>query len=562
MQRWRSRSRAVLATVLAGAAVLLAGCQAIVDTAWMPRNFATETGIRLVSDNTAVSPAAGKLLGSATATDSSSGTATGITPQQGGGSTTPAPITQAAYTATVHKLRLQQQRIRNTEANLAARFVYVPGADKLNQAVTAYLRESIAANTRDYQPQAHEVGAQLQQRGCVAGSTHWSPAKILSDPQTAPPAKGGTAVVCDAVQLDAELLEIRLRTVRMQGDRVITDTSLNLLLNPNTGAYVGGGFTAAGAQEFWSAAVNILRHEAGSLSLAPIAAAPAEQLRLVQQALNDAEITAENIIVRLPAGIAAPELAAVGVPATTEPKTFVVALDTALEWVTPELRTGGSAAATSTPGTARDTALRAVDGGVTLPCDLLPCVALTYDDGPGEHTAKLLDTLKTHQVPATFFMLGPSAQRYPEVTKRAAAEGHEIGSHTLRHPALTKLPLPEAKHEVLEAKRILEQISGAPVTHFRPPYGDLNDEVLQAVGLPAIMWDVDTEDWRKPGREALISHAVQVSQPGSIILFHDIHADSVAVAPEVISGLHARGFSLVTVTELLDGKPHGVVRRR
>jgi peptidoglycan/xylan/chitin deacetylase (PgdA/CDA1 family) len=97
---------------------------------------------------------------------------------------------------------------------------------------------------------------------------------------------------------------------------------------------------------------------------------------------------------------------------------------------------------------------------------------------------------------------------------------------------------------------------------YRPPYGALNQKVLDAVGQPAILWSIDTLDWKKPGREELVRRSVGAADPGDIILFHDIHAETVENADVVIRGLRDRGFTLVSVTQLFDGKvPKGRVSK-
>lgn len=200
---------------------------------------------------------------------------------------------------------------------------------------------------------------------------------------------------------------------------------------------------------------------------------------------------------------------------------------------------------------------------VPIDCDLIPCIALTYDDGPGPFTSRLVDTLVAERARATFLMLGDRVDAHVDTVARIIAEGNEIGSHTMTHPDLTELPLPEATAQVLDAADAIERASGEPVTLFRPPYGEVNDEIIDAVQLPAILWSIDTNDWQEPGEPALIERSVSAADPGDVILFHDIHSDSVEVASDVIRGMRDRGFETVTVTELFDGSvPEGRVSSR
>ena len=108
-------------------------------------------------------------------------------------------------------------------------------------------------------------------------------------------------------------------------------------------------------------------------------------------------------------------------------------------------------------------------------------------------------------------------------------------------------------NEIDDTSAALQAASGEPVRAFRPPYGAWDREVLQIAGLPAILWDVDTEDWKQPGDDELVRRAVDQPRPGSIVLQHDIHANTGRTVERVMSGLRDRGFVLVTVAQLFGG---------
>ncbi|HIW30562.1 MAG TPA: polysaccharide deacetylase family protein [Candidatus Luteococcus avicola] len=187
-------------------------------------------------------------------------------------------------------------------------------------------------------------------------------------------------------------------------------------------------------------------------------------------------------------------------------------------------------------------------------CAKLKCVALTFDDGPGQYTAHLLDTLEAHEVHATFFMLGQNALAYPELVRRAVAEGNQVGDHTFDHKQLTNLSASEQRYEVTRAADAIEQASGVRPTTLRPPYGAFNKATRQVAGMPLVLWDVDTRDWQTHSAAKTTKHALNDSTSGSIILMHDIHASTVEAIPGIITGLRKLGFTLVTVDELL-GSP-------
>ncbi|NDU71597.1 polysaccharide deacetylase family protein [Actinomadura sp. DSM 109109] len=189
-----------------------------------------------------------------------------------------------------------------------------------------------------------------------------------------------------------------------------------------------------------------------------------------------------------------------------------------------------------------------------IDCDRAKCVALTFDDGPGPHTARLLDTLKRNGVRATFFMLGQNVGAHRAVVRRMALEGQEVANHTWSHPNLTTLSSAEVRSEIQRTQKAVKDASGVAPTLVRPPYGSTNRRVERAVGMPLVLWSVDTLDWRH--RDAARDARVGVRAPksGGIVLFHDIHKQSVDAIPQVVDGLRRRGFTFVTVSELFAGR--------
>lgn len=183
-------------------------------------------------------------------------------------------------------------------------------------------------------------------------------------------------------------------------------------------------------------------------------------------------------------------------------------------------------------------------------------VALTFDDGPSAaYTPKVLDILRRHGAKATFFVLGENAARNKGILARAAAEGHEIGSHTWSHIKLTGKSRDTIISEMNRTSDVVQQATGRRPSVMRPPYGATNKAVtsfmMQQYGMPSILWDVDTVDWKHPGVGVVINRAVNGARNGSIILLHDIHGSTLAAVEGVVKGLQARGFKLVTVSELV-----------
>lgn len=183
-------------------------------------------------------------------------------------------------------------------------------------------------------------------------------------------------------------------------------------------------------------------------------------------------------------------------------------------------------------------------------------VALTFDDGPHPAlTPKALDILNRHGAKGTFFMLGQNAARYKSVVARAAAEGHELGVHTWSHIKMNSSSRAKVDSEIDRTQKTIAAAAGVKPRVMRPPYGATNktlvDHMYNRYGMASIMWDVDTLDWRKPGVDKVVSVAVNKARPGSIILVHDIHATTLAALEGIVTGLQARGFQLVTVSELM-----------
>ncbi len=185
-----------------------------------------------------------------------------------------------------------------------------------------------------------------------------------------------------------------------------------------------------------------------------------------------------------------------------------------------------------------------------------PYVAVTFDDGPhAALTPQVLDIFNRHGAHATFFVLGQNANRHRGILARAVAEGHEVGAHTWSHINMRASSEDKIKSELDRTNAVIEEATGHAPKVMRPPYGSVNPALVNMVynryGTPAILWDVDTNDWRKPGVQTVVNRAVGKARPGSIILLHDIHASTLAAVEDIVTGLQARGFKLVTVSELI-----------
>ncbi|WP_051065441.1 polysaccharide deacetylase family protein [Nocardiopsis potens] len=191
--------------------------------------------------------------------------------------------------------------------------------------------------------------------------------------------------------------------------------------------------------------------------------------------------------------------------------------------------------------------------GASLDCDRVPCVALTFDDGPGEHTARLLDELDAYSAKATFYLLGQLVAEDPGVVRRIRDEGHELGNHSWKHDDLAGKSGGAVADDLERTAEAIEEAAGAPPLTVRPPYGSFNGTTLENAGAPVLLWDVDTLDWQSRDSGKVADTAVEDARPGSVVLMHDIHASTVDAVPEILRRLHAEGFHFVTVQELFAG---------
>ena len=190
------------------------------------------------------------------------------------------------------------------------------------------------------------------------------------------------------------------------------------------------------------------------------------------------------------------------------------------------------------------------NGGV----DCANCVAITYDDGPGAETNRLLDKLKAKNAHASFMVLAPNAYQHPELLKRMKAEGHTIGNHTKSHRQLNTLSYDQVSQEIDAGNAAIKKATGQGTRWVRPPYGATNATVDQATrdkGVSQALWDVDTVDWKDRNSDHVCSAAVQGARAGSIVLMHDIHPTTVDAADCVIDGLRAKGLEPVSLDRLL-----------
>ena len=179
-----------------------------------------------------------------------------------------------------------------------------------------------------------------------------------------------------------------------------------------------------------------------------------------------------------------------------------------------------------------------------------PVIALTFDDGPGDRTGELLDQLEKYDAKATFFMLGQKVSSYPDEIKKMKEIGCELGNHSYDHPNLAKLGADGVKKQIGDTNSKIQAIVGEGASVMRPPYGAISATLKANAGMPLILWNIDTLDWKTRNAKATVDMVMENAKDGDIILMHDIHTESVDAAIELIPKLLEKGYQLVTVSEL------------
>ncbi|MCD8125901.1 MAG: polysaccharide deacetylase family protein, partial [Lachnospiraceae bacterium] len=181
-----------------------------------------------------------------------------------------------------------------------------------------------------------------------------------------------------------------------------------------------------------------------------------------------------------------------------------------------------------------------------------PMVALTYDDGPSIYTDKILSVLEKYDSVATFFVVGDRVSTYSSTVKKAYEMGCEIGNHTYSHATLTKLGTSDIKSQISRTNAAVKKVTGVAPTIMRPPGGSYNSTVKSAVGMPLILWSIDTLDWKTRNASSTISAVVNHVSDGDIVLMHDLYSATATASETIIPQLVKKGYQLVTVSELAE----------
>lgn len=179
-------------------------------------------------------------------------------------------------------------------------------------------------------------------------------------------------------------------------------------------------------------------------------------------------------------------------------------------------------------------------------------IALTFDDGPNPvYTPMLLDGLKERGIHATFFLLGESAEKYPDLVRRIHKEGHMIGNHTYHHKDLQHADTLLVQQEVIKTNEVLKRITGDEPQFVRPPFGNYADNLEELSGMVVVLWNIDPLDWCCEDAAAIERRVEENAREDAIILMHDSSKYSVMAALTAIDNLKKEGYEFVTVDEIV-----------
>ncbi|RJQ32216.1 MAG: polysaccharide deacetylase family protein [Actinobacteria bacterium] len=184
-------------------------------------------------------------------------------------------------------------------------------------------------------------------------------------------------------------------------------------------------------------------------------------------------------------------------------------------------------------------------------------VALTFDDGPSQYTQQVLDILDKYDALATFFVLGENAKDNKDLLKAEKKAGHLIANHTYTHIYLNQVSDEKMRKELEDTNDIIKEATGKNATWLRPPGGNLDYGVsskLTGGGFKIAMWNIDTNDWKKPAPSVITSEVLDNLHNGAVVLMHDgggNRDNTVAALPEILQGIKDKGYKFVTLDELV-----------
>ena len=184
---------------------------------------------------------------------------------------------------------------------------------------------------------------------------------------------------------------------------------------------------------------------------------------------------------------------------------------------------------------------------------------LTFDAGyENGSTAKILDTLKKHNVSAAFFLVGNYIEKNADLVRRMVDEGHTVGSHTMHHPDMSKLTDQAAfQKELTDLEDLFQEVTGKELAkYYRPPQGIYSQENLQMakdLGYKTVFWSLAYADWdnsAQPTKEQAFNKLIPRVHDGAVVLLHSTSATNAAILDELLTKWEEMGYTFEPIDAL------------
>lgn len=179
-----------------------------------------------------------------------------------------------------------------------------------------------------------------------------------------------------------------------------------------------------------------------------------------------------------------------------------------------------------------------------------PIVALTFDDGPSPYTQRIVDTLAKYNSKATFFIMGYRLEEYGENTLYAFNHGMEIGNHSYSHKQLVGLNQNSINQQMDDTNKMIKDLTGKEPKLYRPPYGRLNQVILDKIHMAAILWNVDSQDGKAYDAQEIVDNVMEDVKDGSIILLHDVYEKTADALDILLPKLIEEGYQVTNVSQM------------
>ena len=183
-------------------------------------------------------------------------------------------------------------------------------------------------------------------------------------------------------------------------------------------------------------------------------------------------------------------------------------------------------------------------------------ICLTFDDGPSSSTTRVLNTLANYGAKATFFMVGNRCKSYKNTCKKVSQAGHQVACHTYSHAWLKDLSASGVSSQMKKGKNSIKKYTGVSPIVCRTPGGQNTKTIRNNVGMPIILWSVDTMDWSHRNPSITLRKVKEGAKNGAIVLMHDLYSTTADAVPKICKYLKGKGYQMVTINEmaLLKGK--------